>query len=74
MNRINDIQRVARMLFGQGAPNPYMGLDLRGQLREGWDNFAGRYLPQLPGQQQILFQPLDENDGATWELMDKFYY
>lgn len=74
MNRVSDVQRVARMLFGQGGPNPYMGLDLRGQLREGWDNFSSRYLPQLPGQQQILFQPLDENDGATWELLNKFYY
>lgn len=74
MNRINDIQRVARMLFGQGTPNPYMGLDLGGQLREGWDNFASRYLPQLPGQQQVLFQPLDENDKATLELLNKFYY
>ena len=73
MTTYQDLQRVARMLMGQGGPNPYMGLDVRGQLGNWWDNFSQNYLPQAPGMQRELFPMLDENDPFAYELMRKTY-
>ena len=73
MTTYQDLQRVARMLMGQGGPNPYMGLDLRGRLQNRWDNFARQYLPQAPGMQRELFPMFDENDPFAYELMRKTY-
>ena len=56
MANYQDLQRVARMLMGQGGPNPYMRLDVRGQLGNWWDNFSQNYLPQAPVMQNELFQ------------------
>lgn len=65
-----DLQRLARLLIGQGGPNPYMGLD----LRSGWDNFAQQYLPQAPGMQKELFQEWYPDDSkAKYDLMLKYY-
>lgn len=67
---MQDIARVARMLMGQGAPNPYMGLDLRSK----WDNFAQRYLPQAPGMQDIMFQQwYPDESKAKYDLMMNYY-
>ena len=74
MANYQDLQRVARMLMGQGGPNPYMGLGLRDRIREGWDNWAQRYLPQAPGMQQVMFQQLDETDPNTWEILKRAGY
>lgn len=73
MKTYQDLQRVARMLMGQGGPNPYMGLDVRGQLGNWWDNFSQNYLPQAPGMQRELFPMFNENDPFAYELMKKHY-
>ena len=51
-----------------------MGLGLRDRIREGWDNWAQRYLPQAPGMQQVMFQRLDETDPNTWEIFRRAGY
>ena len=74
MANYQDLQRVARMLMGQGGPNPYMGLGLRDRIREGWDNWAQRYLPQAPGMQKELFQEWYPDDSqAKYDLMRQYY-
>ena len=74
MANYQDLQRVARMLMGQGGPNPYMGLDIRGRLGNAWDNFAQQYLPQAPGMQKELFQEWYPDDSqAKYDLMRRYY-
>ena len=74
MTNYQDLQRVAKMLMGQGGPNPYMGLDIRGQLGNWWDNFSQNYLPQAPGMQRELFQEWYPDDSqAKYDLMRKYY-
>ena len=68
-----DYARLLNLMLGNGGPNPYMGLDLRGRLQNGWDNFAQRYLPQAPGMQRELFPQYDENDPYAYEIMKKVY-
>ena len=74
MATYQDLQRLARMLMGQGGPNPYMGLGLRDRAREGWDNFAQQFLPQAPGMQKELFQEWYTNDSEDkYEVFKKYY-
>lgn len=74
MANYQDLQRVARMLMGQGGPNPYMGLDIRGQLGNWWDNFSQNHLPQAPGMQKELFQEWYPDDSqAKYDLMRRYY-
>ena len=69
-----DYARLLQIMLGNGGPNPYMGLDLRGRLQNSWDNFAQRYLPQAPGMQRELFQEWYPDDSeAKYELMKKYY-
>ena len=74
MTTYQDLQRVAKMLMGQGGPNPYMGLDIRGQLGNWRDNFSQNYFPQVPGMQKELFQEWYPDDSqAKYNLMRQYY-
>ena len=69
---------MVRALLGNN-PNPYMGLDFIGGMRDiyrngrrMWDDWAMYNLPQAPGMQPIMFNQLDENDPATWKLLSQY--
>ena len=69
-----DYTRVLQMMLGQGAPNPYMGLDIRGRINDWWNNFSQNNLPQAPGMQKELFQEWYPDDNqAKYDLMMKYY-
>ena len=74
MASYQDYARLLQLMLGQGGPNPYMGLGLRDRVREGWDNFAQRYLPQAPVIQRIMFEQLDETDPNTWKIFNRAGY
>ena len=74
MTNYQDLQRVAKMLMGQGGPNPYMGLDIRGQLGNWWNNFSQNYLPQAHGMNRELFQEWYPDDSqGKYDLMRRYY-
>jgi len=74
MASYQDLQRVAKMLMGQGAPNPYMGLDIRGRINDWWNNFSQNNLPQAPGMNRELFQEwYPDDEQAKYDLMMKYY-
>lgn len=73
MDRTRQIGQILNYIFGNGAPAPYMGLGIGDRVKEGWDNFAQRYLPQAPGMQKELFPMFDENDPYAYALMKNAY-
>ena len=60
MANYQDLQRVARMLMGQGGPNPYMGLNLGERFRDGWDRFQAQYFPNQYN--NMMYYIPDAND------------
>ena len=71
MTTYQDLQRVARMLMGQGGPNPYMGLDLRNRLRDGWDRFQAQYFPNQYN--NMMYYIPDANDAGANALANRMY-
>lgn len=71
MATYQDLQRVAQMLMGQGSPNPYMGLDLRGRLADGWNRFQAQYFPNQYN--NMMYYIPDANDAyANKWAMDQY--
>ena len=71
MTTFQDLQRVARMLMGQGGPNPYMGLDLRNKLRDGWDRFQAQYFPNQYN--NMMYYIPDVHDVGANALANRMY-
>ena len=68
---MQDIQRIARMLMGQGSPNPYMGLDLRNRLGDWWNRTQAQYFPNQYN--NMLYYIPDANDEYANKLADRVY-
>lgn len=71
MANYQDLQRIARILMGQGGPNPYMGLNLRNRLRDGWDRFQAQYFPSQYN--NMMYYIPDANDVGANELANRMY-
>lgn len=77
----NDYAKRLSWLLGQGAPAPYMQPTFVDNL-QGYYNNARQGLGNLynrvngyfnPGMSPMLFNQLDENDPATYQLLKKVY-
>lgn len=66
-----DYARLLQMMLGQGGPNPYMGLDLRNRIRDGWDRFQAQYFPNQYN--NMMYYIPDANNESANNLANMVY-
>lgn len=69
-----DFARLLNLMLGNGNPNPYMGLDIRGQLEkvgDAWNRFQAQHFPNQYN--NMLYYIPDANDVGANQLADRIY-
>lgn len=71
MDRTRQIGQILNYIFGNGAPAPYMGLDLRGQVGDWVQRKQAQYFPNKYN--NMLYYIPDEYDTGANGLANLIY-